>query len=84
MLYFIYRVGVPVIIIGETGCGKTKLIDFVSKLQIPTALKDEVNTMITASISAFCRPSIPNPQTNFELLYLSGNFITLLQLVVHS
>ena len=36
---------------GETGCGKTKLIDFMSKLQVPTALKDEVNTMIIVKVS---------------------------------
>lgn len=48
---FIYRVDIPVIIMGETGCGKTKLIDFMSKLQVPTALKDEVNTMIIVKVS---------------------------------
>ena len=36
---------------GETGCGKTKLIDFMSKLQVPTTLKDEVNTMIIVKVS---------------------------------
>ena len=36
---------------GETGCGKTKLIDFMSKLHVPTALKDEVNTMIIVKVS---------------------------------
>ena len=35
---------------GETGCGKTKLIDFMSKLQVPTALKDEINTMIIVKV----------------------------------
>ena len=39
------RVGIPVIIMGETGCGKTKLIDFMSKLQVPTKLKDSLTTM---------------------------------------
>ena len=50
MPYFIHRVEIPVIIMGETGCGKTKLIDFMSKLQVPTALKDEINTMIIVKV----------------------------------
>ena len=44
-MFNIYRVGIPVIIMGETGCGKTKLIDFMSKLQVPTKLKDSLTTM---------------------------------------
>ena len=44
------RVEIPVIIMGETGCGKTKLIDFMSKLQVPTVLKDEINTMIIVKV----------------------------------
>ncbi|XP_067940325.1 E3 ubiquitin-protein ligase RNF213-like [Watersipora subatra] len=39
------RVNIPVIIMGETGCGKTMLIDFMTKLQVPTELKDEIQTM---------------------------------------
>ena len=35
---------------GETGCGKTKLIEFMSKLQVPTALKKDVNTMIIVKV----------------------------------
>ena len=50
MPYSIHRVEIPVIIMGETGCGKTKLIDFMSKLQVPTALKDEINTMIIVKV----------------------------------
>jgi len=46
----LYRVDIPVIIMGETGCGKTKLIDFMSKLQVPTALKKDITTMITVKV----------------------------------
>jgi len=35
---------------GETGCGKTKLIEFMSKLQVPTALKEEIETMIIVKV----------------------------------
>ncbi|XP_067935230.1 E3 ubiquitin-protein ligase rnf213-alpha-like [Watersipora subatra] len=35
---------------GETGCGKTKLIEFMSKLQVPTLLKDKVKAMIILKI----------------------------------
>lgn len=35
---------------GETGCGKTKLIDFMSKLQVPSELKQELKTMITVKV----------------------------------
>ncbi|KAF6041604.1 hypothetical protein EB796_000117 [Bugula neritina] len=45
-----HRVDIPVIIMGETGCGKTKLIEFMSKLQVPTALKEEIKTMIIVKI----------------------------------
>lgn len=43
------RVDIPVIIMGETGCGKTKLIEFMSKLQVPDGLKLE--TMITVKVA---------------------------------
>ena len=36
---------------GETGCGKTKLIDFMSKLQVPTELKDRVQPMEIVKVS---------------------------------
>ncbi|XP_067940322.1 E3 ubiquitin-protein ligase rnf213-alpha-like [Watersipora subatra] len=39
------RVNIPVIIMGETGCGKTKLIEFMCKLQVPTELKNKMKTM---------------------------------------
>lgn len=44
------RVNIPVIIMGETGCGKTKLIEFMSKLIVPTALKKKIKTMITVKV----------------------------------
>ena len=51
--YLLYtcRVEIPVIIMGETGCGKTKLIDFMSKLQVPTALNEKIQTMIIVKVS---------------------------------
>ena len=48
-----FRVGIPVIIMGETGCGKTKLIDFMSKLQVPTELKDKVQPMEIVKVRSF-------------------------------
>ena len=42
---------IPVIIMEETGCGKTKLIDFMSKLQVPSALKEKIETMIIVKVS---------------------------------
>ena len=35
---------------GETGCGKTKLIEFMSKLQTPTDLRDTLTTMIIVKV----------------------------------
>ena len=46
----IIRVDIPVIIMGETGCGKTKLIEFMSKLQTPTDLRDKLTTMIIVKV----------------------------------
>ena len=45
------RVNIPVIIMGETGCGKTKLIEFMSKLQVPTMLRDVITSMLTVKVS---------------------------------
>ena len=36
---------------GETGCGKTKLIEFMSKLQVPSDLKGSVKTMEIVKVS---------------------------------
>jgi len=44
-------VDIPVVIMGETGCGKTKLIEFMSKLQIPTALKKKLQTMVIVRVT---------------------------------
>ena len=35
---------------GETGCGKTRLIEFMSKLQVPTELKEELKTMVIVKV----------------------------------
>lgn len=40
----------PVIIMGETGCGKTKLIEFMSNLQTPTQLRDQLTTMVVVKV----------------------------------
>ena len=32
MIIFLFRCGIPVIIMGETGCGKTRLIRFMCEL----------------------------------------------------
>lgn len=51
MLYVIifFRCGIPVIIMGETGCGKTRLIKFMCSLQQPPGL--EVQNMILMKVS---------------------------------
>ena len=41
---------IQVIIMGETGCGKTRLIEFMSKLQVPTELKEELKTMVIVKV----------------------------------
>ena len=33
MILFIFRSGIPVVIMGETGCGKTRLVKFMCDLQ---------------------------------------------------
>ena len=58
---------IPVIIMGETGCGKTKLIDFMSKLQVPTALNEKIQTMIIVKVSG------PAMNTSCLLLFVILN-----------
>lgn len=50
LIFVVDRVDIPVIIMGETGCGKTKLIEFMSKLQVPTALKGKLKTMVIVKV----------------------------------
>ena len=38
---------------GETGCGKTRLIEFMSKLQVPTELKEELKTMVIVKVRTY-------------------------------
>ncbi|XP_062574164.1 E3 ubiquitin-protein ligase rnf213-alpha-like [Saccostrea cucullata] len=38
-IYMRFRCDIPVIIMGETGCGKTRLVDFLCKLQCPPEVK---------------------------------------------
>lgn len=37
------------IMMGETGCGKTKLLEFMSKLQLPRELAD-METMVVVKV----------------------------------
>ncbi|CAC5415233.1 RNF213 [Mytilus coruscus] len=40
-IYMRFRCDIPVLIMGETGCGKTRLIRFMCLLQLPIRLPDE-------------------------------------------
>ncbi|XP_062570766.1 E3 ubiquitin-protein ligase RNF213-like isoform X2 [Saccostrea cucullata] len=44
-IYMRFRCNIPVIVMGETGCGKTCLIKFLCSLQCPAGLEGEMNTM---------------------------------------
>ena len=48
-IYMRFRCGIPVIIIGETGCGKTRLIKFMCDLQKHAG--ENINTMILVKVS---------------------------------
>ena len=37
------RCGIPVVIMGETGCGKTRLIKFMCDLQKPPGIDDQLD-----------------------------------------
>ena len=43
-----FRCGIPVIIMGETGCGKTRLIRFMCDLQKPAGV--EMNNMVLMKV----------------------------------
>ena len=45
------RCGIPVIIMGETGCGKTRLIKFMCDLQIPAGA--DVQNMVLMKVTKF-------------------------------
>ena len=36
---------------GETGCGKTKLIEFMSKLQVPVDLQEQITSMVIVKVN---------------------------------
>ena len=42
-----HRADIPVIIMGETGCGKTMLIEYMSQIQVPKELQDELSGRTT-------------------------------------
>ena len=48
---FFFRCGIPVIIMGETGCGKTRLIKFMCDLQIPAGA--DVQNMVLMKVNRF-------------------------------
>jgi len=43
-------VEIPVIIMGETGCGKTELVKFMAKLLIPKQRRHTMDNMITVKV----------------------------------
>ena len=46
-----FRCGIPVVIMGETGCGKTRLIRFLCRLQAGLANTEEgINNMILMKV----------------------------------
>ena len=45
-IYMRFRCGIPVIIMGETGCGKTRLIKFMCDLQKPPMFPDMENMIL--------------------------------------
>lgn len=45
------RCDIPVVIMGETGCGKTSLIKFMCALQRPTGVNDK--NMVLMKVSPF-------------------------------
>nr|XP_039260123.1 E3 ubiquitin-protein ligase rnf213-alpha-like [Styela clava] len=48
-IYMRMRCGIPVIIMGETGCGKTRMVEFISKLNRNNKLTKEENQQIDES-----------------------------------
>jgi ABC-type lipoprotein export system ATPase subunit len=46
--YKYFRCGIPVIVMGETGCGKTRLIRFMCDLQKPPGV--DINNMILMKV----------------------------------
>ena len=52
--FFLFRCGIPVIIIGETGCGKTRLIRFMCELQAgPDGPKNLLLMKVCLSLGLF-------------------------------
>ncbi|CAG2252471.1 RNF213 [Mytilus edulis] len=54
-IYMRFRCNIPVIIMGETGCGKTRLIKFMCSLQQPPGVK--VENMILMKVHGGTKPS---------------------------
>ena len=67
------RVDIPVIIMGETGCGKTKLIEFMSKLQTPTDLRDTLTTMIIVKVRCIKLNSISWHAPSFASYHIKSS-----------
>ena len=47
-IYMRFRCGIPVIIMGETGCGKTRLVKFMCDLQKPPGV--QMNNMVLMKV----------------------------------
>ena len=43
-----FRCNIPVIVMGETGCGKTRLVKFLCALQTPR--RKDINTMVLVKV----------------------------------
>ncbi|XP_064635715.1 E3 ubiquitin-protein ligase RNF213-like isoform X3 [Lineus longissimus] len=47
-IYMRFRCGIPVVVMGETGCGKTRLIKFMCDLQVP--LNEDIKNLVLMKI----------------------------------
>ncbi|WAR09055.1 R213A-like protein [Mya arenaria] len=62
-IYMRFRCNIPVIVMGETGCGKTRLIDFLCKLQRP--LDSLVQNMIILKIHGGTTANVISKKVKF-------------------
>ena len=64
---------------GETGCGKTKLIDFMCRLQVPTALREK---LVTMDIVKVCKLNLNNKRGLVVVTMVVGVVVVVVELVV--
>jgi ABC-type dipeptide/oligopeptide/nickel transport system ATPase subunit len=67
LFFCLCRCRIPVVIMGETGCGKTRLIKFMCDLQKPL-FGDEVQNMILMKVN-------PKPVFESEQVFYTPKFI---------